>query len=261
MTGLSGSYAFAGSGYALSSSFVSDVRTISGVLQFDGMGTLTTTWNSTTGTGTYTVMPSCTGSAAVQDSAGNTWNLQFTLTADSGFIVSVTTPVLMFSGAARPMQATAPACSNATLNGPFNLHLNGRQMNVSGALASTFQAVGSATFDGSGNVTFGLTANSNQFRGRLETMTGTYSLDETCTGTVDIASGDTASFTLVADGDGQSFYDQRRGWDLRAVRRRQRTGILHHQHRRRPIRLQRQRRRVRLRLDRRIRQRVRRPRL
>ncbi len=203
-TVLSGSYTFAASGYALSSSFVSDVRTVSGVLQFDGMGTITTNWNNTTGTGTYNVTPSCIGSAAVQDSAGNTWNLQFTLTADSGFVVSGASPQLMFSGSGRP-QTTASACSNTSLNGPFNLTLNGRQMNLSGALASTFQAVGSAAFDGSGNVTFSLTANSNQFRGRLETMSGTYSLDSKCTGTMDIASGDTASFTLIADGDGQSF--------------------------------------------------------
>ena len=44
-----------GLGYALSSSFVlENVQTISGVLQFDGMGTITTNWNSATGTGTYT---------------------------------------------------------------------------------------------------------------------------------------------------------------------------------------------------------------
>ncbi len=201
-TAVSGNYAFQGSGYALSSSFVSDVRTISGVLQFDGMGTLTTNLNSTTGTGSYTVTPSCTGSAAVQDAAGNSYNVQFTVTADSGLMVSVTTPVLMFSGAGKPQSAR---CSNATLKGPFNIVMEGRQVNLSGALASTFQAVGSATFDGAGNLTFNLTANSNQFRGRLETMSGTYGLDETCTGTVDISSGGTAAFTLIADGDGQSF--------------------------------------------------------
>lgn len=203
-TALWGNYALQGSGYALSSSFVSDVRTVSGVLQFDGMGTLTTNWNSTTGTGTYTVAPACTGSAVVQDSAGNTYDLQFTLTADSGLILGVTSPALMFSGTGRP-QTTALACSNADLKGPFNIVLNGPHMNLSGALASTFQALGSATFDGAGSVTFSLTANSNQFRGRIETMSGTYRLDETCTGTVDIASGATASFTLIAEGSGQSF--------------------------------------------------------
>jgi uncharacterized protein (TIGR03437 family) len=130
--------------------------------------------------------------------------LQFTLTGNSGFVINGASPQLMFTGASKP-QTTAPGCSNSMLKGPFNLVLNGRQINLSGALASTFQAVGSATFDGSGNVTFSLAANSNQFRGRLETMAGLYNLDSTCTGTVDIASGGTASFTLVAEGDGQSF--------------------------------------------------------
>lgn len=211
-TALSGNYALQGSGYALSSSFVSDVRTISGVLQFDGMGTITTNWyvasntanTSATGTGAYTVMPSCTGNAAVVDSTGNTYNLQFTLTGDSGLVISGASPQLMFTGTGNP-QTTVPACSNATLRGPFTIVLDGRQINLSGALAATSQAVGSATFDGSGNATFSMAANSNQFRGRLETMAGTYSLDSTCTGTVDIASGDTASFTLIAEGDGQSF--------------------------------------------------------
>jgi uncharacterized protein (TIGR03437 family) len=102
-------------------------------------------------------------------------------------------------------QTTPPVCSLTTLQGAHSLILTGRNLNSSAALSQAFQAVGSATFDGAGNVTFLVVANTNLLQGVGQTLSGTYNLGASCVGTLNITAGDTASYTLIAYDSGKSF--------------------------------------------------------
>ena len=72
-------------------------------------------------------------------------------------------------------------------------------------LSKVSLSVGTATFDGAGNVTFNLTTNTNQTTGVAQVLSGTYTLPSTCLGTLSITNGDTASFTLIPYNQGKDF--------------------------------------------------------
>lgn len=94
-------------------------------------------------------------------------------------------------------QTTPVTCTNANLTGTHSLTITGRNVSSSpSVLSSVYLAVGTATFDGAGNVTFSLTTNTNQ-SGSTQMQTGTYSLPTNCLGTLSITTGDTASYTLI----------------------------------------------------------------
>jgi hypothetical protein len=108
---LSGTYAFNGNGFPLSSGSIAGVNTISGLLTFNGGGTVTSTWyvaangsvTTITTSGEYMVGAGCTGSAAVTDSTAHTYTLLFTVTSTNGsnFLVSGSDSQLMFTGSGR----------------------------------------------------------------------------------------------------------------------------------------------------------------
>jgi uncharacterized protein (TIGR03437 family) len=212
---LTGSYSFDGSGYALTAGAISGADNISGLLQFDGGGNVTANWNvaasgtstTTNATGQYAVLPSCAGSATVTDSSGNVSTLQFVVTTAGGsnFLVSGTNPLLMFTGSGRSETTTAP-CSVSTLAGVYSLVMTGRSLNSAGVLTGTYQGVGTANFESAGNVVFTLTADTIQSPDApTGTLSGTWTLGSNCTGTVNITSGDVASFTLTAYNLGKNF--------------------------------------------------------
>ena len=110
---LSGTYAFNGNGFALSSSGIAGVNYISGLLTFDGTKAVTGTWyvavngtsQSTSTSGSYTVTSNCTATANITDSSNNAYVLTFTITSANGanFIVSGANPQLIFSGSGRTL--------------------------------------------------------------------------------------------------------------------------------------------------------------
>jgi uncharacterized protein (TIGR03437 family) len=102
-------------------------------------------------------------------------------------------------------QTTAPNCTAATLTGSRALTLTGRDVNASAVLTKTFQAVGTASFDGIGAVTLTLTVNTNIAQGVAQTWSGVYTLASSCVGTLTTTSGDSATFTLIAYGTGGGF--------------------------------------------------------
>ncbi len=116
---------------------------------------------------------------------------------------------LWFSGLAVSQMAqaqtgTPPACTNASLTGTHSLVLSGRD--VPGTTLSKIDiSIGTATFDGAGNVTFNLTVNTALAQGTAQTLSGTYSLPSNCLGTLNITNGDTASFTLIPYNSGNAF--------------------------------------------------------
>jgi uncharacterized protein (TIGR03437 family) len=97
------------------------------------------------------------------------------------------------------------SCSASSLNGTYSLTLSGRAISAAGAFSGSYQAVGTATFDGQSSVTVTGTANTNQVAGTPFSYAGSYAIPSNCYGTITFVTGSTATFTLVAWGNGVDF--------------------------------------------------------
>src|SRR5579862_4629007 len=106
---------------------------------------------------------------------------------------------------AEAQTATSVTCTAATLSGVHSIALGGRNLSSTATLSNVLVATGTATFDGVSAVTLNLTVNTNQTAGAVQTWSGTYSLPSNCLGTMTIATGDAASFTLIPFNSGKSF--------------------------------------------------------
>jgi uncharacterized protein (TIGR03437 family) len=209
-TTLSGTHEFNANGSTLSGASVTGVLDVAGVLQFDGQGNVTASWTqaanltttSVTAIGTYMLNSSCQASATLTDLANNKYAVILSLYSTApDFALAVSSPQLVFDGYGSAAQVTtASACSASTLNGTYELALNGRQAPM-GIPSKILLATGAATFDGQNKVTFTLTSNAvngSQAFGMQVVYSGTYSLQSNCQGALNITSGDTATFTVVA---------------------------------------------------------------
>jgi hypothetical protein len=87
-TTFSGVYTLTGTGYALNATAVSGAENGTGLLQFDGQGNVIANMtmsangaqpSALTLTGTYTVSPSCLGSATLTDASANTYVMSFSI--------------------------------------------------------------------------------------------------------------------------------------------------------------------------------------
>lgn len=96
-------------------------------------------------------------------------------------------------------------CSAANLSGTYSLTLSGRGISSSGAFTGSYQAVGTATFDGQSGVTFAGTANTNLVTGTPFSYAGSYALASNCYGTITLLTGSAATFTLVIWSGGDNF--------------------------------------------------------
>jgi uncharacterized protein (TIGR03437 family) len=92
-------------------------------------------------------------------------------------------------------------CSTASLSGNYAVTLAGRQAS-STAFTSVYQANGVANYDGQGNVTFTLTANSNVSAVQPVKEAGTASISSNCTGTLTFP---TETFNLAVYNQGKGF--------------------------------------------------------
>jgi uncharacterized protein (TIGR03437 family) len=207
---LSGAHEFNGSGNTLSGASVTGVLDVAGLLQFDGQGNVTANWTQVSNlastiiaaTGTYSVTPTCMATATLTDTSNNKYVFSLSIySASPAFALAVSSPQLVFDGAGAATQTTLTAgCSAATLTGAYEFVLSGR-VAPAGAVTKIFASDGAATFDGSSKVTFNLTSNvvnGSQSFGTPLTYSGTYSVQSNCQGSVTIASGDIATFALVA---------------------------------------------------------------
>jgi hypothetical protein len=93
-------------------------------------------------------------------------------------------------------------CSSTSLNGTFSLTLSGRRISAGGSFSGSYQAIGTATFDGQSNVTLTGTANTNQAAGTPFSYAGSYAIPSKCYGTITLVTGSAAAFTLVVSGSG-----------------------------------------------------------
>jgi uncharacterized protein (TIGR03437 family) len=207
---LTGVHEFNATGSSLSGASVTGVLDVAGVLQFDGLGNLTANWTqvanlavtAVTATGTYSVTSTCLASATLTDTANNKYAVSLSIyTAAPDFALAVSAPLLIFDGSGSAAQtAIGAGCSASTLNGTYEAVLNGRL--VPGGVTTRLMASnGSVAFDGIGKVTFNLTSNTvngSQVFGTPVVYSGTYVLQSNCQGTINISSGDTASFAVVA---------------------------------------------------------------
>lgn len=116
--------------------------------------------------------------------------------------------ILVSAGLAQA-QTAAPVCSVATLSGTRSFVLTGRSIaTVSGEAEFNggYQGVGTANFDGNGNVLINVTGTTSaSAASAAQTLTGTYAIPSSCIGTMTITGGDTALFTLIPYNSGKDF--------------------------------------------------------
>lgn len=96
-------------------------------------------------------------------------------------------------------------CSTASLNGMYSLSFTGRDVSSSVSFSKALQATGTASFDGTSKVVFTMTQNTNLSFGTAQTLTGTYTMQSNCVGTVSITTGDTANFSIESYNTGKDF--------------------------------------------------------
>jgi uncharacterized protein (TIGR03437 family) len=100
---------------------------------------------------------------------------------------------------------TAGACTAATLSGTYSVTLTGRTVTPAVALTAAYQAVGTIAFDGVSKVTATLVSNTNKAAGVAQTLSGTYTIPTNCVGTLNITTGDTATYTLIPFNNGNNY--------------------------------------------------------
>jgi uncharacterized protein (TIGR03437 family) len=100
-------------------------------------------------------------------------------------------------------------CSSATVKGMYAVMLSGRQISSSsssgGTFTNVFQANGTATFDGLSAVTLALTTDTIQAVATTAEMSGTYTVQANCAGSIAINSGGSATFHLAIYNSGAGF--------------------------------------------------------
>lgn len=209
-TTLSGVHEFNANGSSLSGASVTAVLDVAGVLQFDGQGNATANWTQVSNltattisaTGTYSVSSGCLASVTLTDTAGNKYALSLSIYSTvPDFALAVSSPQLLFDGYGSAAQPTTGAgCAASMLNGTYEFTLAGR-LAPGGIVTKILSANGAAAFDGLSKVTFTLTSNAvngSQSFGTQVVYSGTYSLQSNCQGSINITSGDTAAFAMVA---------------------------------------------------------------
>ena len=118
-------------------------------------------------------------------------------------------PIFLFFAACMTLPAQPQigggACNSASLNGNYSLTLAGRDVNQTATLMLVSVGVGTATFDGLSKVTLTVTPNTGKGQGGVQTLSGTYSMQVNCFGTLTITSGSNATFTVESYNQGKDF--------------------------------------------------------
>lgn len=125
-------------------------------------------------------------------------------TISTTFAIAAVTALVL--GLATTAKANDKGCSNATLIGTFGFTSTGF-ITTPPAVAGPFAGVGTQAFDGNGATT--ATATQSQSGNiRQVTITGTYSVNPDCTGTLTLLAspgGFTSHFYFVIDDTGNEF--------------------------------------------------------
>ena len=218
---LNGVYTWNATGFADATPPVSGVANSIGLLQFDGQGNLTADITSASSgapnstvnlTGTYTISSNCTGSATLTDSNSHAFTMSFSIysiaaTSTNFYAGLARSGEFLMAGSAHTAyaQSTAGTCNASNLNGTYSLVLSGRGISGTGTFTGSYQGIGTATFDGNGNVTLAGTVNTNLAQGKSFSYIGTYTLPSSCSGTLTTNTNGPATFALVVWNSGGNF--------------------------------------------------------
>jgi hypothetical protein len=184
---LRGAYGFASDGQAFgpTGTEIADIAA-AGRIVFDGHGNLTgQETESLNGvitmpaiSGTYTVLPDCTGTATVHN--GQTAHLRFML-VEGGQEVNIigTDPGVVAAGQITRQQMSH--CTTASFKGVYNFAASGSVWGPSGEIGD-IAAFGRIVADGRGNSTESSNGSFNGFQD-ADTQVGTYTVNSDCTGT------------------------------------------------------------------------------
>jgi hypothetical protein len=101
-------------------------------------------------------------------------------------------------------------CSSSTLTGNYAASLFGRAVTLpggtqAGELSNVMVAVGTVNFDGLSKVTFSMSEDTNIATNTALSWSGTYSVQSNCVGSVNITTGDSATFNLAISLGGTGF--------------------------------------------------------
>ena len=173
-------------------------------MTFDGAGSLTAQdmikingdISQRTGAGSYTVNPSCTGSAILDDDfAGFAFDFMIIPgTGGSEFSFLVTNQGAVQSGDAS--KTDDKGCSDASLIGMYRVVSSGSSLDL-----GQFAAVGLRILDGAGHLTRADTTQSrNGDIGRSMGLTAKYAVNSDCTVTEQFETGSAFEGVVVAEG-------------------------------------------------------------
>jgi uncharacterized protein (TIGR03437 family) len=203
LASLSGSYGYAISGFdgttpvANYGLFTSNGSgSLSGSATLSGGGVI----SAVTVSGEYTLTPACTGTAVFQNSLGQVAHLAITINSNGGAIEFVETDSgTTVSGEARPLAAT---CDSTAYSGPYTYAVSGWL--AFGGTFVPYADSGRVVPNGGGTLTGKSTYSSGGVVER-RTLSGTYSLGSSCTGTSSITDslGNTGTIAMTVVNNGQ----------------------------------------------------------
>ena len=96
-------------------------------------------------------------------------------------------------------------CNSSNLLGNYTITLSGRQVTAAGAVTGVYLANGTLSADGQSSLTITATADGNQSGGTVYTLTGNYSVQANCQGTINITGGGLATLSLALYNQGNAF--------------------------------------------------------
>lgn len=218
---LHGAYGYAFQGQVIPPGTTEFDTAIAGRIAFDGRAGLAGyEWDSTNGfqetltfTGSYSIQPDCTGTAALVNSNGRTDHITLGLIeGGQEFNFTVTDPGVVITG--QPSRLGISRCTDRSLSGNFNATASGSDFTPAGVENGDDSLFFSIHFDGHGHESGSATLNINGFS-FPDTFTGTYHVNPDCTGsatnTFASSGSDAVNFVIVEQGNEVKFFNAQPG--------------------------------------------------
>ena len=218
---LHGAYGYAFQGQVIPPGTTEFDTAIAGRIVFDAHGGLSgSEWDSANGfqetltfTGSYSIQPDCTGTAALVNSNGRTDHITLGLIeGGQEFNFTVTDPGVVITG--QPSRLGISRCTDRSLSGVFNATASGSDFTPAGVENGDDSLFFSIHFDGRGHESGSATLNINGFS-FPDTFTGTYHVNPDCTGsatnTFASSGSDAVNFVIVEQGNEVKFFNAQPG--------------------------------------------------
>jgi uncharacterized protein (TIGR03437 family) len=201
---LNGTYAVSISGRQVNNSgtFLS-VLEANGTATFDGLSTVAITAMEDTNqslatplnwSGTYSVEANCAAVLTITTGGGATLNVML---YDQGkdFLMTGSDATYSYTGNGVSQVPQPAACSVGTLSGVYTFNATGFELAVN-SLGGVEDGAGLVQFDGQGNLTVNLSSTSGAATTTASTLTGTYSISSSCTGSAMLTDSSSNSYVM-----------------------------------------------------------------